>query len=392
VSLGSAIIAAGGYANAGIETAYARARQLCETLGDDELVAEAMTGLSIYYTNRGQIGLGAELGKRVLDIGLRSGDHTLELLGRIQLAHPLLYQCQFRDTVYHCERALAIYDIDQHRDITWRFGTDHGVAAHGLAAWSLALAGLLDQGLAHVNDGVALAEALGQPFNLVYALVFKATIHWTRGESAELLESAHRARLIAEEQGFDFWAGVSRLFEASERVIAHGDHSKILDVLEGSMVAGASGNRGGSTPVFARVAEALRAAGDLAAAQDLVQAAFDVSAETGQRWWDADLHRMRAELILEQIGPLEALSPADRHEVAAVESELDRALVLARASGFMLHELKVLSTRVRLGVQLGFAEDVAPELGALMNTFPEGLDTPLLVNSREVLESGASTR
>jgi predicted ATPase len=47
VSLGSAIIAAGGYANAGIETAYARARQLCETLGDDELVAEAMTGLSI---------------------------------------------------------------------------------------------------------------------------------------------------------------------------------------------------------------------------------------------------------------------------------------------------------------------------------------------------------
>jgi class 3 adenylate cyclase/predicted ATPase len=390
VSLGAAIISAGGYADSGIETAYARARGLCETLGDDELVAEAMTGLSIFYTNRGQIELGAELGQRVLDIGVKNGDHTLELLGRIQMAHPRLYQSQVLETRRHCERALAIYDIEQHRDMTWRFGTDHGVAAHAFAAWSMVLPGMLDSGLAHVNEGVVLAEALGQPFNLVFALAFKATIHWTRGESAEILEAAQRARLIAEEQGFEFWAGIGRVFESAERVISQGDHSRLKDVLQGSMVAGATGNRGGSTPVFARVAEALQAAGDLNAALELVHAALDVSVETRQPFWNAELHRMRAELMLEQIAPIETLTPDDRRELTGVESELDRALMLARGSGFLLHELKILTTRARLGVQMGYPEDVVPDLHAAMTRFSEGLNTPHVVNAREVLEFAGS--
>ncbi|MEJ7584468.1 MAG: adenylate/guanylate cyclase domain-containing protein [Acidimicrobiales bacterium] len=299
LALGSAIIGGRSYSDPGIETAYARARSLCEGLGDDEQVGHALAGLSIFYTNRGEIDLGAELAERVLAIAAACGDDTLELLGRIQLAHPRLYQCRSPETLEHAQRALAIYDPARHRSIAKRFGTDHGVAAHTFAGWALMALGYADQALAHLDEAVALARWLGQPFDVAYALLFKASIHWARGDSDEVLAAAGAARAVAEEQGFDFWTGLSRVFQTCEQVVRTGDASLIPDVMEASLVAGESGNRGGSTPVLARVAEALRAAGDTTSALAVVDSALAVSAETGQIWWDTELQRLRAELLLD---------------------------------------------------------------------------------------------
>ena len=181
-----------------------------------------------------------------------------------------------------------------------------------------------------MNNGVALAEALDQPFQLVYALTFRATAHWERGESEETLREAGRARVLAEEQGFEWWGSVSALWEVAERLVRTGDPSELPELLDIAARAAASGNRGGSTSVMARVAEGARAAGDGATAALLVDMAFEASAETNQPWWDASLHRMRAEMLFDRA---ESAAEAGTGDTEALLGEADgewrRAMALA---------------------------------------------------------------
>ena len=51
---------------------------------------------------------------------------------------------------------------------------------------------------------------------------------------------------------------------------------------------------------MARVAEGVRAAGDGATAALLVDMALETSEATNQPWWDASLHRMRAEILFDR--------------------------------------------------------------------------------------------
>ncbi len=382
MALGAAIIGARSYSDPAIEDAYARARVLCERLGDDARAGYSLAGLSIYYTNRGEIAVGAELAERVLVIADATSDDVLELLGRVQLAHPRQYECRTIESLEHAERALAIYEPERHRSIAHQFGTDHGVAAHMFAGWALMVLGRADSALAHLEQAVTLATELEQPFDEAYAYLFKATIHWARGESQEVIDAAGTARRLAEEQGFDFWTALSRLFETAELIVRTGDAALVPTVIEASLVAGESGNRGGSTPVLARVAEALRAAGDPNGALAMVDAALAVSEETGQRWWDADLQRLQAELLVESATDATASETFERAERLLVD-----AIELARQRGFVIHELRAASSLLHL--RRATNGDIADARGRLHEAFErctEGFGTPFVVEARALLD------
>ena len=261
LAMGSSL-ATRNYADPELAAAYDRARELCELIGNDARVGQTLGGLSVFYINRGEIEVGARIAERVLAIADTHGDGLLEVLGNVQLSLARTYQGRVVEGLEHARRAIAIYHPDRHHVLGHRFGTDQGVAAHVFAGWCELVLGHLDRGLGHMVDAVELADALGQPFNRVFALFFLATAHWERGESEETLRMAEQARWLGEEQGFVFWTGISGVWEGAERVVSLGDHSAVAAVLEAGMAAGASGNRAGSGTVLARVAEATRAAGD----------------------------------------------------------------------------------------------------------------------------------
>ncbi len=384
LALCSAIIATRGYADPEIEVEYARVRDQCEHLGNDTRVGLALAGLSIYHTNRGRTTLGAELAGRVLEIAEKHGDDTLELLGRVQLALPLSYQGRAAESVDHARRALIIYDPERHRVIAERFGTDHGVAAQVFAGWGDLVQGYLDTGMRHFEAAVTLARSLGQPFSLVYALAFKATSHWERGESQQTLRAAQLARTLAEEQGFALWAGVSGVWEMAERVILTGDHSVVPKVIEASLVAGESGNMGGSTTVMARVAEAVRAAGDLATAWSIAQSALDVAATTEQWWWDSSLHRLRAELLMEAHAGGSELA-GQVASPSAAEREWKVALQLADKYGYPVHGLRAAASYATLLQQTERTDEACALVETWYRRCPEGHDAPVVRGAEAVL-------
>ncbi len=247
-ALGSAILATRSYAHPEAQAAYSRARQLCERLGNDQRTGLTLAGLAIVYVNQGELKLCVELAQRTVEIGEAYGDDSLELLGLVHRSLARLYLGEVDKGLEDSRRARDLYVPRRHGKLARRFGTDMGVAALAFAGWEYLLLGYLDRGLASLEEAVELATTLGQPFNLVYALTFKSTGHWERGESALALADAGRARRMAEEQGFAFWARVSEVWEAGELLGRDGDRSQLDRILRAGAELAESGNRGGAWP------------------------------------------------------------------------------------------------------------------------------------------------
>ncbi len=261
------------------------------------------------------------------------------------------------------------------------------MAAHVFAGWSHLVLGHLDRGLAQLIEAVDLAEALGRPFNRVFAMAFLATGHWERGETAQTLHFAGQARRLAQEQGFSFWAGISGVWEAAERVITLGDRHALDDVIQAGLVAGESGNRGGSTAVLGRVAEAAHAAGERQTTQGVLDMALSVSAETGQPWWDSSLLRQQAELHFDEVtsGTADHLTDPD-HPWSRAAADWLSALELADRFGFPVHGVRAACGYAVLLGKVGRPEDGRRILRHWYGRCTEGLDTPVLAAVRDQLQ------
>mgnify|MGYP003693653255 CR=1 FL=1 len=88
---------------------------------------------------------------------------------------------------------------------------------------------------------------------------------------------------LSEAQGFPFWLGVGRAFHAAARVVA-GDLGALPEILDGMALAGETGSQAGAPALFALLAEAQQAAGQLAEAQGTSRA--EVFAQCGERATD----------------------------------------------------------------------------------------------------------
>jgi hypothetical protein len=262
------------------------------------------------------------------------------------------------------------------------------VAAHVFAGWQHLLLGHLDRGLVHLQEAVDLADSIGQPFNRVYAMAFLATGHEERGESAETIHYAAQARFLAEEQEFALWAGLSGVWEGAERVIAEGDHAALADVVAAGSVAAETGNRGGSTNVLARVAEAARAAGDRTMSQGLIDLALSVSVETGQPWWDPSLLRLQAELLCDEVTSGDAGDLLDlEHPWARAEAAWKRSLGLADRFGYPVHGARAAAGYAGLLQRTGRLDEGRELLADWYGRCTEGRDTPVLATIRSRLET-----
>jgi predicted ATPase len=97
---------------------------------------------------------------------------------------------------------------------------------------------------------------------------------------------------------------------------------------------------------------------------------------TGARWIEAELHRLRGELLL-------ALPAPERHEAAAC---FRQALAGAREQGARLWELRVGTSLARLWRDQGEQHKARDLLAPVYGWFTEGLGTPDLQDAKALLD------
>jgi len=93
-----------------------------------------------------------------------------------------------------------------------------------------------------------------------------------------------------------------------------------------------------------------------------------------ERWWDAEVHRLRGEFLLMQ--------GADASDV---EAALLRAVSIARAQRARSLELRATMSLARLWIAQNRSDDARRQLSDLYAWFTEGFETPDLQAARLLL-------
>jgi predicted ATPase len=155
-----------------------------------------------------------------------------------------------------------------------------------------------------------------------------------------------------------------------------------IDLMKEAIAAMRSSNTALHIPYSAAMlADAHCLVGDLPAAHAALEEALRISARTGEAWFNADLHRRLALVLLQ----------GDCGNKVQAESELTVALNIAREQGTRLFELRAATNLAQIWSALGRTTDARNLLSPVYASFVEGFGFPDLIKARELLERLGAT-
>ncbi len=122
------------------------------------------------------------------------------------------------------------------------------------------------------------------------------------------------------------------------------------------------------------LASTYAAVGGVAEGMKLIDDALIQVDETGERWQEAEVHRMRGEVLMIEDNPGEA------------EASFRRALEVARGQRARLWELRAARSLARLWRDQRRRVEARDLLAPVYNWFTEGFDTPVLKDAKALLD------
>jgi len=374
-SLGPALIAIKGYAAPEVEKAYIRARELCLEVGETSQIYPVLVGLWVHYFVRGELSKALELGQQLLQLAPSEQDPAVFLQAYRTLGATLCSMGEFHSSLKHCNQGISLYK-SRHQRFRDALAYVHDPGAVYLAYSAIALwcLGFPDQALKRSHESVALVRELDHPFSEAFALSMASFLHQIRREEQIVQNLAESALNLATEKGFSQWIATGIILQGW--ALAQQDQgaeviSPMRQALDGWRASGAKL----VVPYFLLLlAEAYAVVGDVEAGLTTVNEALSTAHNSGECWFEAEMHRLRGEMLLKQGGT-----------ETEIEACFDQALDVASRQKAKSLELRIVMSLSRLRRRQGRQAEALQMLTTAYNWFTEGFDTPDLRDARDFL-------
>jgi len=121
-ALGPALMVTKGFAAPQVIHAYARARELCQQVGETAQLFPVVWGLHRFYQARADLRTAHELGAQLLSLAHRAQDPVALMEAHRALGQTLLQIGEIPSALEHLEKGIALYDPQQHRSVALRTG------------------------------------------------------------------------------------------------------------------------------------------------------------------------------------------------------------------------------------------------------------------------------
>ena len=376
IALGASMLMTRGHAAPEVEHAYTQARALCQQVGETPQMIPALLGLWRFYIGRPQLHMAHEIGETLLRLAQRSHDPALSVVAHYALGATELFLGVLPAARQHLEAGISLYTPDQRCAPAFRTGQDPGVATRIYAATTLSLLGCPDQALVRLREALALAHELSHPFSLAFARCSAAYVHQFRRDVSAVYEQAEAAVALSTEQGFPLWAARGMTLRGWVLVMQGRDEEGMRQVRQGIAAWRATGT-GLFLPYLCTVLGDV--CGHLGHPEDGLQAlaeAHTLVEQHEERWWEAEVCRLRGVLLLQQPGTPQA----------EAEAWLQRALDVAHRQEAKSLELRAAMSLSRLWQQQGKRQEAHDLLAPIYGWFTEGFDTADLQEARALLE------
>jgi class 3 adenylate cyclase/predicted ATPase len=382
ITLGTPLIATKGFASPEVERVYARARELCHQLGDVPQLFPVLWGLWVFYTARAEHSAARELAEQCLRLAENSHDPTFLVEAHHALGITLTALAEFDPALEHLEYVIVHHDPAQHGAMAFLYGQDPKVVCLSQAAWVLWIRGYPDQALKRNDEAITLGQKLSHPYSLTAALDFGAMVHQLCQDGQATRERAEAAIALSTEQEFAYWTTwgfVLRGWALTE----HGQvKDGIVQIQQGVTAFRATGAEVMVPYFLGLLAEAYGKSGQSdrgLSVLDEAQAAVDHGRE---RWWEAELYRLKGELLLKQSG-VQSLKSKDEKEA---EDYFRQALDIASRQSAKSLELRAAMSLSRLWEKQGKRAEARRMLVEIYSWFTEGFDTIGLREAKMLLE------
>jgi predicted ATPase len=400
LALGPALMVTRGFAAPEVAGTYARARQLCEQLGDRQRLFPVLFGLWRSAHVRAQLPTARELGEQLVSLATREDDPGLLVEAHGPLGQTLCIQGEPTLAREHLHQ-VALYEPQRHSTLAFRFGYDPGVYTPAVEGWVFWLLGYPEQALRRSHEALTLAREQSHPFTLALTLVTVAVLHQLRREGEATLKHVKASLVLSTAQGFPYLSAAGTVLQGWGLARAGQVEEGIAQMRQGLAASRATGAELLRPYLLALLAETCRSAGQIEAGLGALEEALVAAEDHAERFYEAELHRLKGELLLAKFagarfgpGPTTirkghaASVGASGQSPLQMEAEacFQRAIDIARRQGAKSLELRAALSLSRLWRQQNKRREARQLLADIYGWFTEGFETADLQEARVLLE------
>jgi predicted ATPase len=378
VTLASALMESKGHVHPEVAEVLGRARNL---IGETEasgtiLHFSVLYGLWVAQYLGGKPTAALEQAKEFLSLAESQTQSGLLLVGHRLVGSALVFTGNYSAALSHLDRAAELYRPEEHAELAFRFGADIGITAQCARALALWHRGYPDQARTAANEGLHSARQSAHRHTLAYALIYKGLTAISARWAAETEKAANELVSHTREHGFALFLGYGLLLQAGAMTLRGQGEAAVERIHEGVAAMQATGMNRSEPMVLGYLAEALALKGAVAEGLRVIAAAFAVAEASGTHWADAELHRLRSDLL----GQLPS------NDWTEVETGFRTALSVARDQGTRGFELRATVSLARLLSAQQRQDEARDLVGPIYAWFTEGFDTPDLKGAKALLD------
>jgi class 3 adenylate cyclase/tetratricopeptide (TPR) repeat protein len=374
--LGPCLSATHGPAAGNALATFARARELCERLGQPPEYLQVMFWLATASVVRGELPQALDAIAGLPSAAAARGNQPALLNGIRGQGMILMFMGQIVEAREALGRAIELFDASQEADRTAArtAGQDAGVSILVLMAWVLWILGQVDEAVSRMTAALERADAVHHAHTHAYAWYYASVLHALRGEPAIAQGYAERCLAISEQHGFSHWLGLSRAIRGICAALLDASAGRLDEVKTSLEEYQRAGYQLGLTVQFVLLCPALLLRNQPEAALEIIDHGLSIVNQNSERFCEAELYRLKARaLLLRGTAEIEA------------ESLLDQALRTARGQQARSLELRAATDLARLWMRKGKRAEARDVLESTYRCFSEGFDTPDLKEANAVL-------
>jgi predicted ATPase len=222
---------------------------------------------------------------------------------------------------------------------------------------------------------IGMARELEHPYTLVFTLVFLSWLYSGARNAKRTRELTDEAIAVSTQYSFALglaWATTSQGWALAET----GQEEGLGKLINGLSATRATGARIHDTCTLALLADIYLRHNRIDEGLATIEEAQTLAGTGGELFWQAELHRLKGELLLKQ----------SDQSIPAAEQCLCDALKIAQDQHATMLELRAATSLARLWRKLDKLDEAKRILNSVYSGFNEGFDNLDLIEAKTVLE------
>ena len=375
IKMSGPLIATRGYVTQALADNYERAWELCNKLKEDKSAFPVMYGQWVIPYVRGDMKTALANSERFLRQAEQQKDSGLLMMGHRVYGSSLVWSGDTRRGSEHLRQALSLYRATEHDKLAYSFSQHPRTAALAHLCLALQHLGFLDQAMDAGWEAISEAKRFGHFNSIAYSLCFVSLLIMLRRDTATLKVTARELLQLAERYSASYWALWAKPM-LGWVAAQEGDIEVGIRQMDQSTDELRKQNANLWVPqTLLLEAEIVGKASQYQRAYQLLDKAQALIEPLDQRFYEAELHRVRGTLIL-----------SERPDSSAGMTSLDHAIDVARRQNSRFLELRASVSKARLSCNRGLRKEARDIVAPIYRSFSEGLDTVDLGEARALLE------